>query len=487
MAISFNLISQGILTPGVFVEFDSSKAQQGPSVKKRTALLVGQRLSTGTHAAGVIEKITSKDQAREYYGPGSMLAVMAEAFLKANKLTALYAIAVDDAGAGVKATAQISLTGSSIKAGTLAFLIAGRSYKVAVAEGDTGTTITTALVAAITADADKQVTAAVNGVDAFKTDLTYVHKGLVGNEIDVRLDPDQSLPTNLVATITGFASGTTNPTLTSVITAMGETQFDDIALPYTDTTSLNLFQTELVDRWGPMRQNDGHLYGAKRASVSNLSIFADARNNEHESFVQCIGPSGPHEYAANLCAVVAREAQTDPARPIQGVALVSVKSPLESELLTQGEANQLLGDGLTTVKMISGVVYLERVRTTRKKNNFNADDSSLADIEPKLTLSYIRYDFRNRFTLKFSRSKLANDGTAFGPGQQIITPKLAKAEITSMFRDWEEIGLVEGASQFKRDLLVERNASDQNRLDIQLPTDLINQLRVTAAQVAFLL
>lgn len=487
MSISFNLIGQGILTPGVFAEFDTSKAQQGPSIQKHRVLLIGQRLSTGTHSAGVIEKITSAAQARQFYGPGSMLAAMCKSFLDENKLNELNAIALDDDGAGVKATGQITLTGPATAAGTLGFLIAGRRYRIGVDSADTAASLATDLVAAITADADKQVTAAVNGVDNFKVDLTYVHKGAVGNEIDIRKDPDLDAVPGVGATITAMASGAGNPVLTSVVTAMGEKQYHELAMPYNDTTSLDLMKTELVDRWGPMRQNDGQLCVAKRASVSALSTFADARNNEHESVLDLLGPSGPHEAAANLAAVLAREAQTDPARPIQAVALRALQAPAESELRTMGEANQLLTEGVSTVVSIAGTQYVQRLRTTRKKNNFGGDDASLADVEPKETLSYLRYDFRTRFVQKYSRHKLANDGTRFGPGQAVITPMIAKAELVAIFRDWEELGLVEGVEQFKRDLIVERNAADPNRLDMQLPPDLINQLRVTAAQIAFLL
>lgn len=487
MSISFNLIQQGILTPGVYAEFDTSKAQQGPSIQAHRVLLVGQRLSTGTRSAGIMDKITSASQARQFYGAGSMLHAMVVAFLAENKINELNCIAVDDNGAGVAASGKVDLGGTATAAGTLSVLAAGRLYQVGVDSGDTAAAVAADLISAINADADRQVSALVDGVDASCANLTYRHKGLVGNEIDIRLDPNGELPTGLTCAITAFASGATNPTLTSVITAMGEVQYHEIGCPYNDTTSLDLFKTELVDRWGPIRKNDGQLLGAKRGTVSGLSTFANARNNEHETIIDCIGTSGPHEFAANLAAVVAREAQTDPARPIQGVALRAVGAPIGTELRTQGEANQLLTDGFSTVKSISGSIYIERLRTTRKTNNFNAPDASLADIEPKLILSYLRYDFVTRWTVKFSRHKLANDGTRFGPGQSVMTPKTAKAELTSIFSDWEEKGLVEGVDQFKRDLIVERNTSDPDRLDIQMPPDLINQLRTTAAQIAFLL
>lgn len=488
MAVSFKLIGGGILTPGVFAEFDTSKAQQGPSIQNHVALLIGQRLAAGTKPAGQIDLITSSSQARDYYGAGSMLSQMVAAFLAENKINKVYAIALDDNGAGVAATGSIKHTGTPTVAGALSYYIGGRLYQVAVTTSDTGATLATALAAKITADADALVTAVVNGGDTAKVDLTYKHKGLVGNEIDIRQDPNVALPTGLTQILVAFTGGTLNPVLTSVIAAMNETQFHEIAMPYNDTTSLNAIQVEMVDRWGPMRKIDGQVYTAKRVPVvGTFSTFAQGRNNEHETILDLMGISGPHEAAANLAAVAARELQKDPASPIQGVPLRAMGFVSESELRSQGEANQLLGDGVSTIKFLSGVMYIERLRTTRKKNEFNVADSSLADLEPKATLSYIRYDFVTRWVLKFSRHKLANDGTRFGPGQAILTPKIAKAELLAIFRGWEELGLVEGFEQFKRDVIVERSVTDPNRLDLQIPPDLVNQLRVTAAQFAFLL
>lgn len=88
---------------------------------------------------------------------------------------------------------------------------------------------------------------------------------------------------------------------------------------------------------------------------------------------------------------------------------------------------------------------------------------------------------------KYPRHKLADDGTRFGAGQAVITPKIGKAEAIAKFREWEELGLVENADQFKRDLIVERNATDRNRLDFMLPPDLINQALVFGTQIGFLL
>jgi phage tail sheath gpL-like len=122
-----------------------------------------------------------------------------------------------------------------------------------------------------------------------------------------------------------------------------------------------------------------------------------------------------------------------------------------------------------------------------QKNALGADDISYLDLTTVLTLAYIRYDLRAMLMTKYPRHKLANDGTRFGVGQAIITPKVAKAELIARFRQWEQQGLVENVDAFKSGLIVERNGSDPNRLDIKITPDVINSLIVTGVQIGFLL
>jgi len=150
--------------------------------------------------------------------------------------------------------------------------------------------------------------------------------------------------------------------------------------------------------------------------------------------------------------------------------------------------NLLLYDGITTWTVDSaGVVHLGRVITTYQKNATGQDDTAFLDLNTTKTLSYLRYDLRSRFLLKYPRHKLANDGNNFGAGQPVMTPGLARAEAISAFEDWTALGLVEGLDQFKTDLVAERDTQDPNRLNILLGPDLVNQLVVVGARMAFLL
>lgn len=486
--ISFNSIPANNRLPFVFVEFDNANAVQGPALQAYRALMLGQKLSGGTAPANTPVRVTSVAQAKTLFGDGSMLHHMAEKWFANNKSTELWVIPLDDNGAGVKASGTLTFTGPATAAGAINLYVAGRKISVAVAVSDTATAIAAAVAAAINAKPYLGITAvAAMGV----VTMSYVHKGIMGNEVDVRLNyfEGEALPAGVGCTIVALASGTLNPSLTAAISAMGDTQYHIIAFPYTDAQSLTDFETELTSRFGPTRQIDGVAFAAKNANFSGLTSLGDSRNSPHVSISHCYKhPSHPAQFAAAVASVAALYGNVDPARPFQTLPIAGELPALEQDRFTNEERNLLLFDGIATnIVDAGGVIRLERLITTYQENPLGADDVSYLDVTTMLTLSYLRYDFRNYFLLKYPRHKLADDGTRFGAGQAVITPAVGRAEAIAKFRQWEELGLVENFDQFKAELIVERNLTDRNRLDFLLPPDIINQLITVAAKISFIL
>lgn len=491
--ISFNGIPTTIRVPFVYAEFDSSNAQQGLDVLPYKVLLIGQKTSSGSKAAvgsgtGQAWRITSAAQAAQYFGPGSQLSLMAEAYFANNQVTEVHGVALDDPGSSVAATATIAIGGTVTAAGTLAIYIGGRVVQIGVAAAAATTATATALGDAINANTSLPVTASVS---ASTVTLTAKNKGVIGNTLDIRANfaDGDAFPTGLTATITGPSGGTGAVDLTNVWAAIEDDQYNIMAMPFIDSTSLTSAETELETRWGPMRQQEGTMIVASAGDLSTVTALGLSRNSKQLSIMSSYGsPTTQHEWAAAVAGVCAQYLNIDPARPLQTLPVAFVKTPPKPNRFTPTERDIMLHDGVSThLVAAGGVVQLERVITTYQLNGFGAPDIAYLDINTPHTLGYLRASFRNNMLRKFPRHKLANDGGNYGSGQAIVTPKVAKAEAISWARQCENAGLIENVDQFIDDLIVERNDSDPNRLDFLLPPDLVNQLRVSAVKIGFLL
>jgi len=491
MPISFNKVAVNLRTPGVFTEYDASQATTGPGVQPFLGLMIGQKLAAGTQDALTPIRVTSAAQAKTLFGEGSISHRQAVAWFAENSLTEVWAVAFDDPSGSAAATGDIAFTGPATATGTLSLYIGGSRIQTGVTSGDSATDIAAAVVAAIALVSDLPVTAAVNGGDDTQVDFTARNKGTLGNDIDLRFNyfDSEETPAGVGATITAMSGGSGVPDFAPLWAAIGDEHYNIWAMPYTDAASLSAVTDELEDRADPDRQIEALAFCANVDTHSNLGTFGDAQNSP---FISCYNPGGNEsptpafEIGASYAAVEAEQLAIDPARPTQTLELSHVKAPAKDNRFTQAEQNLLLFDGIATGYVdSSGNVRIQRAITFYKENAVGADDTAYLDVNTPATLSYIRWSVRNRLLLKYPRHKLANDGTKFGLGQAIMTPKVMKAELISLFSQWELRGLVEDADSFAELLIVERNADDRNRLDILLPPDLVNQLRIIAIQIQF--
>ena len=128
---------------------------------------------------------------------------------------------------------------------------------------------------------------------------------------------------------------------------------------------------------------------------------------------------------------------------------------------------------------------IERAITTYQVNAFGDADVSYLDSETLHTLAYIIRNLKSIITSKYPRHKLANDGTHYGPGQAIVTPSVIRGELIAQYQRLEEKGIVENVELFKKHLIVERDVDDPNRVNVLLPPDLVNGLRIFAVLAQF--
>ena len=483
--VSFNQIPANVRVPFAYVEIDSDRA--GGSGQLFKTLMIGQRLAAGEVAEAVPTLINGVADARRAFGAGSMLEHMAAAFRRQNPLGEIWAVALDDAGGATKGEQTITVSSAATGAGTIALYIAGRRIAVPISGALAANAVATAIHNAITAVASElPVTSAAA---AAVVTLTARHGG-AAPDIDVRhsFNPGEALPPGVGLAIATSTAGATDPDLTTAIDALSDEKYNLIVTPYTAAAEIMELETELAERWGPTQQIDGNAIAALRGTVAAATTYGNARNSAYSSVMPIrTSPTPTYEWAASIAGAVALSASIDPARPFQTLPLKGVLAPAIADRLTFTERNTLLTDGMATHYVdATGQVHIERLITTYQTRNGVADTAWL-DLNTPLTLSYLRENIRQRFQTKFPRFKLADDNTRIRPGQKVITPSRARSEVIAWYREMEEIGLVEGGDAFAEGVVAERNASDRNRLDLFVPADIINQLRVLAGQLSFLL
>lgn len=488
-AVSFNYIPANVRVPLFYAEMDNSQA--GYFTQNKRALLVGQKLAAGSAAVNTPYLVATTDIAKTLFGPGSMLARMHEKYRLQDGFGEVWCIAVADAGAGANATGTITVTGAATASGTIPLYIAGQRVLVPVTSAETAEAVAGAINAAINAATDLPVTSTVL---AGVVTLSCRWKGETGNDITV-LDcfrgfaGGEALPAGVALAYSGsgkLAGGTTNPTLSgAVITAMGDEEYDYVVHPYPDSTSLDAWQLEYNDsvgRWAYSRQVYGHCYTALRGTLNALTTAGALRNDPHHTIagIDADCPNPNWEYAAAYGGANALGLNVDAARPTQTLPLNGILVPRAGKRFLLTERQSLLNYGIATSMVTGGLLRVERAITTYQKNSWGQNDPSYLDSETLHTLTEITRRLRNRITQKYPRHKLANDGTRFGAGQAIVTPSVIRGELLSEYALMEELGLVENAAMFAKYLIVERDAENPNRVNVLLPPDLVNQLRIFA-------
>lgn len=488
MPISYNQIP-ATLRRGWHIEFDSSLA--GSLSQELKLLVPGQRLSTGTVAEGVPKRIFDPSQAENYWGRGSMLGEMFRAIRAADQFVETWGIALDEDGAGVAATGDITFTGPATKAGTVVTYIAGHRIKTAVAESDTATDIAAAVVADINANTRLPVTAAVNGVDDFIVDLTCRWKGETGNDIDVRFNyhEGESFPAGVGAEITAMNGGTTNPDIATAIAGIGAEQYNWIVMPFTDAANLSALESELDDRWNAMSQNDGRAFAAYRDNLANTTTFGDGRNSEHVCTMGTnMAPEPTYIWASVVAVTAAASLTRDPSRQMHTLELKGLKPPARDVRWTSTESHGLLFDGISTYYVDAN----DRVRigdliTMYQENAQGVDDDSFLYLNTPETLSRYRKKQIALLLSKFPNAKLTRDEDGdFAGDNAVMQPKKARNELFALYREHvEELVWFTDVEDYEATFVSKIDADNKNRLNVQDQPTLVGNYRAHAQKTQF--
>jgi phage tail sheath gpL-like len=482
-------VPSNFIVPFVGVEFDNSRASKGPAVLNFQTLIFGQKTAAGFGTAGQSIKVSTADEVGRLAGFGSQIHQIAKSYFKNNKVTDTFIYMLADASSSTAAAFSITVTATSATAGEIDIYIDGYRIPVSVAVDATATEIATSIVTAMTAvEAYIPVTtiASSSGV------VTFVakNKGTVGNGTDIRFNyyEGELMPDGVECVSATVTAGTIDPTVDTMIEALGEEWYQVWVGPYTDATNLDAIETELLDRADVIRQIDGLYISARKGSDAELIAYSTATGRNCQYVITGAAEDYPNsvgQIAGAVAGAFAASAADDAAKPLHRIALEGILPPKKEDRKKIVNRNSLAIKGLMTFDPGNGV-QTEACVTMYLTNSSGAADTSYQQATAMFTLMVLRYRFRNAILTKYARAKLADSADNIGPGQQIITPAIGKAEAIMWFRQAESDGLVENFDQFKNEVVCIRDTSNRNRLNWILPPDLMNQFIVGSATMQFI-
>jgi phage tail sheath gpL-like len=483
-AVAFQSIPNNLRIPLFFAEVNNSQANSAPQTQR--ALLVGQITASASVPPGVPVLISGNGYGM--FGKGSMLASMVAWYRKRDGFGEVWALPLADPSGGVAASGTVTINAPATAAGTLSLYVSGHLCAIPVQPTQTPTQVATALAAVINTNPKVQVTAAAA---AGVVTVTANHKGATGNSIDLRLNylgvpGGEAVPAGLVVNIAGMAGGTGVPDVVDALAVIGTMGFDFLAVPYTDTGSLQAVTSFLADRWSWDKMLYGGAFTAYQGTVAALATFGNGLNDPHLTVMGYNGsPSAPWAWAANYCGASAVGLRADPGLPLQTLQL-DVLAPPAAQQFVPGDRNTLLWDGISTFTVgPDGSCAIEQAITTYQTDAYGDPDNSYLYVERLYTIAAcIRY-LRSKVQSTFGRVKLADSGTNVTPGSGIVTTDTIRSAIIAWYGELVSQGLAQEAATFAANLVVVRNGQNRCRVDGMFPIVPIDALRQLCALVEF--
>lgn len=207
-------------------------------------LFVGQQ-TTGSSDSGTLIEDIQENTEGALFGPSCMLSAMLRNARNENRVNRFDAIVLDDNGSGVPATGTMTTVGTATETSSFDVVVGSeneQTFTITVTSGDTATIVGDSIVAAVALSA----TSAAQGVNSTGVvTFTAENDGTLGNFIGLQMIGSVA---GLTFTVGAMSGGATDPVLTNLFDAIGDTRYQAVVWPYfEDTSVLNTFLSNRFD------------------------------------------------------------------------------------------------------------------------------------------------------------------------------------------------------------------------------------------------
>ena len=495
-------------TPGdVLTNLFMAELNAGPpSYSSLSRQIVIGRAKTGSVAALAAKPInTGSVDPVVIAGAGSIGADMLVFARARNPLGEIWFLdAGNPQGSPAAALGALTLTGTATAPGVLTRYIAGERYDVTVAIGDTAAIVAAALADEIGRGYTKfnramaaPVTAAVDGTNTAKVNLTANHAGTEGNWISIEtgLDGDEVEVAGLTVVATAMTGGTGDIDMAVVLAKLGAEPFDFITSPYASVAQLNASRDFLSDagsgRWSPLVGLQGHYISGVEGNLASLTVFGQGRNDQHATLIGLNKMPHPRwSYVAALGGEIAfrknlgrslKEA-VEIVRPMQTLVLAGLRPPKNpDDAFDAPDRDSLLRNGITTWTVrADGQIALDTVITTYRTNAAGLPDRGFLTIEKMMGGAYVIRFMKNAVLGKYPRHAMKE--TNPNDIQGVVTPTQYRGTLIQAYTKLEAAGVVRQAELFAKHVIVDFDYAN-DRANTYIPTAIAAALRVFANNV----
>ena len=489
MSILFAQTPANAKANNVFIELDKNKRKLGLQVVPQVVVVTGLMDSAVTAVSvGDQVQLFDPDQAGQNFGFGSEIHAMTRRMLLGQSAFPVTVIAIPllEDVADVVAAGTITISITTVVAGTMNLYIAGDLVQITVVTADTDATIAAKIAAAITANPDLVVEAA----DTLAVvDITAKWKGSTGDDITIAFNlQGEELPGGVSAVIVAMTGGTGEADIDGALNGIAESDIvTHIAHPFIDTTNLGKIEAYELIRWAPGVKKGFIAFTAIRGTEATAKALTITRN----SFVSSIigiqdTPQMASQVSAAIAAADAFSAAADPVLQLHTVQLPGFIPPTKANEWSYTERDDAVKNGCSTIKNIAGAVVIDQLVNTFQTTG---SGGTAQDVDRQVTtvtlLTAIIYDQDQYFTAQWARAKLANDSDSLPTGQKIMTPNVMQAELISRYDLYLARAWVEDRDGYIENLNIERNTTNPERIDVEQTIFRIGNLRITALKIDY--
>lgn len=500
--------------PGGYTEILFAQGPSTAAAAARDVIFVMPKLSTGTYTVNKVYRVKNEQDAITGAGAGSPLHRAVRKFLYSNNTGRIFALPyAESSGMGV-ATADLDVTfaNTSTGTGTATITVAGEACTIAIAKGDTVTTIATNMKAAINAKTWLPCTA-----DNMAGVLTLTAKiaGASANaHIRVRAEITPGIATTIATenssdvdalgtgTATAGADGavTEATNLAAALATIEAARYYYMAFSVSDATNLAAIQTHIATKSNPIPGLRSVGIVGSVLALAAVQTLATGRNYERLQIVwQKNSEATREDLAANMAAIRQKYEALDSAYNFDTYSNKSdwaIPGCYRDVDRPDGDdQNDAITDGITCIATGDSGSYVVMSCNTRSKDSSGNNDDFRATETHRVSVADEFVDtLLLRHALNYANKKLASDellanGTVNFNQRlypNVVTPSTYAPFIKALLDEFAGQRL-QRVGESKNGLRVVRDPNNGGRLEVGVDinaVDLFHQMTARVAEVS---